>query len=454
MQIVLVVLLIAVLLGVALIFLKVKNQDFSFLRDELKPLSDKLVQLETNMLARFENQKEVSRLQVSEIIEEKFKKIEASQNKTSQEIIEKFGNFQHVLTQQLVAVNEKMTGEQVVMKEKMTQDLVTMKERMTQDLVAMREKMTQELVGMREKMALELTNTNEKLTKSMQDKLNEISDRVRENLDQGFKKTNETFTSVIERLAKIDEAQKKIESLSTNVVSLQDVLTDKKSRGIFGEVQLHQILSSVFGEKNDNVYKLQYSLSTGVICDSIIFMPGTMGNIVVDSKFPLENYRKMIDLNFTELERKEFTKEFKANVKKHINDISEKYIIHGETTDQAILFLPAEAIFAEINAYHHDIISHAQGKRVWLVSPTTFMATLTTIQVVIQNVERSKYTNIIHQELNKLGEEFGRYKIRWDKLAQHIDNVSKDVKDIHTTTEKITNRFGQISNVQIDNLIE
>ncbi|AUO00165.1 DNA recombination protein RmuC [Bacteriovorax stolpii] len=347
-----------------------------------------------------------------------------------------------------------MTGEQVIMKEKMTQDLVMMKERMTQDLVGMREKMTQELVAMRERMALELTSTNEKLTKSMQDKLNEISDRVRENLDQGFKKTNETFTSVIERLAKIDEAQKKIESLSTNVVSLQDVLTDKKSRGIFGEVQLHQILSSVFGEKNDNVYKLQFSLSTGVICDSIIFMPGTMGNIVVDSKFPLENYRKMIDLNFTEIERKEFTKEFKANVKKHINDISEKYIIPGETTDQAILFLPAEAIFAEINAYHHDIISHAQGKRVWLVSPTTFMATLTTIQVVIQNVERSKYTNIIHQELNKLGEEFGRYKIRWDKLAQHIDNVSKDVKDIHTTTEKITNRFGQISNVQIDTLIE
>lgn len=402
-------------------FKKNETQDFSFLTQEIKPISDKLVQMETIMQQRFENQKEVTKLQVSEIIEDKFKKIANEQNRTSQEIIEKFGNFQHVLTQQLVAVNEKMTKELVGMKEKMAQDMVMM---------------------------------NEKITKSMQDKLNEISDRVRENLDQGFKKTNETFTSVIERLAKIDEAQKKIESLSTNVVSLQDVLTDKKSRGIFGEVQLHQILSSVFGDKNDNVYRLQYSLSTGVICDSIIFMPGQMGNIAVDSKFPLENYRKMIDLNFTELERKEFTKEFKVNVKKHINDISEKYIIAGETTDQAILFLPAEAIFAEINAYHHDIISHAQSKRVWLVSPTTFMATLTTIQVVIQNVERSKYTNIIHQELNKLGEEFGRYKDRWDNLAKHIDTVSKDVKEIHTTTSKITSRFDQISNVQIDNLIE
>ncbi|MBY0414671.1 MAG: DNA recombination protein RmuC, partial [Bdellovibrionales bacterium] len=420
------------LIGIILLFMKTKSLDFSFLKEEFRPLLDKMVQMETMMQQRFENQKEITKLQVSEIIEEKFKKIAQEQNRTSQEIIEKFGSFQHVLTQQLTAVNEKLTHELVGMNGKMTLELVAMKDRMAQELIIM----------------------NEKITKSLQEKLNEISDHVRENLDQGFKKTNETFTNVIERLAKIDEAQKKIESLSTNVISLQDVLTDKKSRGIFGEVQLHQILSSVFGDKNDTVYRLQYQLTTGVICDSILFMPGAMGNIVIDSKFPLENYRKMIDLNFTELERKEYVKEFKVNVKKHINDISEKYIIAGETTDQAILFLPAEAIFAEINAYHHDIISYAQQKRVWLVSPTTFMATLTTIQVVIQNVERSKYTNIIHQELNKLGDEFGRYKVRWDKLAQHIDNVSKDVKDIHTTTEKITNRFGQISTVQIDRLLE
>lgn len=409
--------LILVALNVALaavIFLKIGKTDNSELIEGVRPLmektTDKVVQLEAIMIQKFENQKEVTKLQVSEIIEDKFKKIATEQNRTSQDIIEKFGNFQHVLTQQLVAMNEKMSAE-----------LVTM---------------------------------NEKLTKSMQDKLNEISNSVRENLDQGFKKTNETFNSVIERLAKIDEAQKKIESLSTNVVSLQDVLTDKKSRGIFGEVQLNQILSSVFGDKNDNVYQLQYKLSNGTQCDSILFLPGNMGNIVIDSKFPLENYRRMIDLNFTEAERAEFTREFKTNVKKHIDDISKKYIIDGETSDQAILFLPAEAIFAEINAYHHDIISYAQNKRVWLVSPTTFMATLTTIQVVLQEVERSKYTNIIHEELKKLGTEFVRYRDRWDKLAKHIDNVSQDVKDIHTTTEKITNRFESINTVKMDHLID
>lgn len=422
------------LIAVGLLFFKnkTKDQDFSFLTLEIKPISDKLVQLETIIQQRFENQKEITKLQVSEIIEDKFKKITAEQSKTSQEIIEKFGNFQHVLSQQLVAVNEKMI----------------------QELVGMNSKITQEMVLMKEKMAQELTVMNAKITKDMQVKLDEISDRVRENLDQGFKKTNETFTSVIERLAKIDEAQKKIESLSSNVVSLQDILTDKKSRGIFGEVQLNQVLTSVFGDKNDRVYKTQYTLSNGKICDSILFLPEPTGNIVVDSKFPLENFRRMFDPIYTDIERKEFTKEFKSNLKKHIDDISDKYIIAGETTDQAILFLPAEAIFAEIYAYHADIIDYAQTKKVWLTSPTTFMAMITTIQVVIQNIERSKYTNIIHQELNKLGDEFSRYKKRWDNLASHIDTVSKDVKEIHTTTEKITSRFGQISNVQIDNLIE
>jgi DNA recombination protein RmuC len=237
-------------------------------------------------------------------------------------------------------------------------------------------------------------------------------------------------------------------------VSLQDILTDKKSRGIFGEVQLNQILNSVFGDKNDKVYKIQHKLSNGTICDSILFLPEPTGSIVVDSKFPLENFRRMFDLNFTDLERREFAKDFKINLKKHIDDISNKYIIAGETTDQAILFLPAEAIFAEIYAYHSDIIEYAQNKKVWLTSPTTFMAMITTIQVVIQNIERSKYTNVIHQELNKLADEFGRYKKRWDNLASHIETVSKDVKDIHTTTEKITNRFSQISEVKIDNLLE
>ena len=419
-------------LTVYLILKSEKQTDISFLKEDFRPLNDKLVQIETIINQRFEGQKDIMKLQVSEIIEDKFKKIITEQNRTSQDLIEKFGHFQHALTQQLGAMNEKTSKDFVSMKETISKDLVTMKTKMSEDLFGM----------------------NERMTKNMQEKLNEISNSVRANLDEGFKKTNETFNSVVERLAKIDEAQKKIESLSSNVVSLQDVLTDKKSRGIFGEVQLNQILNSVFGEKNDKVFKLQHKLSNGTICDSIIFLPEPTGNIVVDSKFPLENFRRMFDLSFNESERKDFVKEFKSNLKKHIDDIATKYIISGETADQAILFLPAEAIFAELYAYHSDIIDYAHGKKVWLTSPTTFMAMLTTVQVVIQNIERSKYTNVIHQELNKLAEEFSRYKKRWDNLASHIDTVSKDVKEIHTTTEKITSRFSHISEVRIDNLIE
>ena len=398
MTFVLIFLVIVNIVLVGVVYLRV-NKTEAIDEVDLTPLSNKLVQMEAVIGQQFVGLKEVNKLQVSEVIEEKFSKVTGEQQKSTQNMIESFSKFQTMMTAELVKMNEK-------------------------------------------------------INKDMQLKLNEISDRVKENLDQGFKKTNETFNNVIERLAKIDEAQKKIESLSANVVSLQDVLTDKKSRGIFGEVQLNQVLSSVFGDKNDKVYQLQYKLPNGTQCDSIIFLPEPTGSLVVDSKFPLENFRRMFDTAYTDLERKEFVREFKNNLKKHIDDIANKYIIRDVTADQAVLFLPAEAIFAELYAYHGDIIEYAHQRKVWITSPTTFMAMLTTIQVVLNNIERSKYTNVIHQELNKLADEFSRYKKRWDALASHIDTVSKDVKEIHITTGKITDRFDQISDVKIDKLLD
>ena len=289
-----------------------------------------------------------------------------------------------------------------------------------------------------------------KLNEQIEVNLMRINDKVNDRLDQSFNKTNETFQNILMRLAKIDEAQKKIETLSTDIVSLQTLLTDKKSRGTYGEVQLYQILVSVFGEKNNRLYQTQYRLSTGTIVDAILFAPTPLGNLPIDSKFPLENYQKMMDRSLLELERQSAMKQFKHDVKKHIDDIAIKYITPEETSDQAILFLPAEAIFAEINAYHIDLIEYAQQRRVWLVSPTTLMSTLTTIQVILNNLERDRHALVIQQELNKLGDEFKRYKERWDKLSKHIDTVSKDVKEIHITTEKIGTRFDSISNVELD----
>ena len=290
----------------------------------------------------------------------------------------------------------------------------------------------------------------EKLSQKIENRLDAMNMKVEERLSKGFEETTKTFGNVLERLSKIDEAQKKIEALSSNVVSLQDILTDKKSRGIFGEIQLYQILSSVFGEKNDKLYQKQYKLSNGNIVDSIIFTPEPLGNIAVDSKFPLENYRKMYNNDLSQIERENARKDFVTDLKKHIDAISSKYIIKNETSEQAILFLPAEAIFAEINAYHTDIIEYAYKKNVRIASPTTLVSVLTVIQVMMTNLERDKYANIIQQELEKLNVEFTRYRTRWDNLQKDIEKVSKDVKEINTTSNKISKRFTEISNAKFE----
>ncbi|WP_314292966.1 DNA recombination protein RmuC [Leptotrichia massiliensis] len=290
----------------------------------------------------------------------------------------------------------------------------------------------------------------EKLSQKIENRLDIMNMKVEERLSKGFEETTKTFGNVLERLSKIDEAQKKIEALSSNVVSLQDILTDKKSRGIFGEIQLYQILSSVFGEKNDKLYQKQYKLSNGNIVDSIIFTPEPLGNIAVDSKFPLENYRKMYNNDLSQIERENARKDFVTDLKKHIDAISSKYIIKNETSEQAILFLPAEAIFAEINAYHTDIIEYAYKKNVRIASPTTLISVLTVIQVMMTNLERDKYANIIQQELEKLNVEFTRYRTRWDNLQKDIEKVSKDVKEINTTSNKISKRFTEISNAKFE----
>ena len=294
----------------------------------------------------------------------------------------------------------------------------------------------------------------ETLNRKIEGRLDLMNSKVEERLAKGFEETTKTFGSVLERLGKIDEAQKKIEALSSNVVSLQDILTDKKSRGIFGEVQLYQILASVFGEKNDRTYQKQYKLSNNTMVDAMLFTPEPIGNIAIDSKFPLENYRKMYDSELTNEERINARKEFVGNLKKHIDDISEKYIIRNETSDQAIMFLPAEAIFAEINAYHTDVIDYAYRKNVRIASPTTLVSVLTTIQMILTNIEREKYASVIQEELGKLHEEFGRYEKRWKALEKDIEKVTKDVKEITTTSNKISKRFTEISNVNMVKQIE
>ena len=290
------------------------------------------------------------------------------------------------------------------------------------------------------------------LDEKVERKLTEINNRVTERLDQNLEKTNKTFANVLERLSKIDEAQKKIDGLGEDIVSLQSILTDKKTRGIFGEVNLQFILENAFGSTNTGIYDLQHKMSNGSIADAILYAPAPLGTIAIDSKFPLENYERMTNKNLSKEERTVAEKQFKIDFKKHIDAIASKYIIPGETSNEAILFLPAEAIFAEVNAYHNDILNYAYSKKVWITSPTTLMSTLTVIEMILKNMERDKYAKIIHDELNKLSVEFARYRERWDKLARNINTVSKSVEELNTTSDKITKRFDSINRVEVDKL--
>ena len=295
--------------------------------------------------------------------------------------------------------------------------------------------------------ALQLIASVETLTKSVDKRLEAITGKVQERLDEGFKKTNQTFVSVMERLATIDEAQKKIDGLTTNMVSLQELLGDKRSRGAFGELQLESLIKNILPPDS---YSFQHTFSKGVRADCVLFLPDPTGTVAVDSKFPMENYQKMFDVKLTDLDKAKAQKQFKIDVKKHINDIASKYIIADETSDGAVMFLPAEAVFAEIHAYHPELIQEAMAKKVWLVSPTTLMAVLNTARAVLKDVETRKQVHIIKSELGKLGKEFERFDTRMKKLADNIRQAHENAKDVHITSQKISQRFTQIEKVEIE----
>ena len=293
-----------------------------------------------------------------------------------------------------------------------------------------------------------LTQSVESLGKIVDARLEQIGGKVSERLDEGFKKTNETFISVMERLATIDEAQKKIDGLTVNMVSLQELLGDKRSRGAYGEVQLEGLVRNVLPASS---FSMQYSFENGTRVDCALFLPEPTGTVAVDSKFPLENYHKMFDSSLSDTEQNLAEKQFKADIKKHVDDIANKYIIPNVTSDGAVMFIPAEAVFAEIHAYHPEIIDYAMIKRVWLVSPTTLMAVLNTARAVLKDVEMRKQVHIIKDELGKLSKDFERFDVRMKKLADNIRQAHEQAQDVHVSSQKITRRFAQIERVELSN---
>lgn len=293
----------------------------------------------------------------------------------------------------------------------------------------------------------QLAGASEALTRTVNERLEAISGRVHERLEEGFKKTNETFVSVMTRLATIDEAQKKIEALSGSVMGLQELLGDKRSRGAFGEVQLEALVRNVMPPGS---FEFQYTLSSGTRADCVLTLPAPTGMVAVDSKFPLENYHRMFDSSSSDPERKTAQTAFRADVRKHIDDIASRYIIANETSDGAVMFVPAEAVFAEIHAYHAELIAHAQMRRVWIVSPTTLMAVLNTARAVLKDVETRKQIHLIKDALGKLAKDFTRFDERMQKLATHIRQANEDVQEVQVSSRKISGQFLRIERAELD----
>ncbi|NQY42374.1 MAG: DNA recombination protein RmuC [Legionellales bacterium] len=292
-----------------------------------------------------------------------------------------------------------------------------------------------------------VNNQIETLNTTIFQQLKEIRKNLDNSLANSLSKSNAAYEDIVKRLALIDAAQKRIGELSSNIVNLQDILSDNQTRGMFGEVQLATIVKNIIPPDH---FKLQYTLTNGKRADCIIELPEPTGKLVIDSKFPLNSFKALNKNNLTNIEREIATKQFKKDIKKHILDIANKYIILGETSDCAIMFIPAESVFSEIHAHHADLVNISFQNKVWMASPTTMMAILNTSNAIIKDLARQKEIHLIQNHLNILSKDFHRFQNRMGNLSKHIRMANNDIDEVHASAKKIVNRFDQIEKVEIE----
>lgn len=283
------------------------------------------------------------------------------------------------------------------------------------------------------------------MLKIIDEKLLAVTKSVGEGLQQSNNKTNQTLTDLRERLAKIDVAQQKISSLSEQVVSLQEVLSNKQSRGAFGEIQLNDLVTSILPP---NAYSFQATLSNGKKADCLLNLPNPPGTIAIDAKFPLESYQALRKAA-NDRERIEAERFFKASVQKHIKDISEKYILPNETAESALMFLPSEAIYAELHANFAEVVAESYKAKVWIVSPTTLMATLNTIRAILKDTHMREQAGVIQKEVSLLIEDICRLNERVENLGRHFKQAGDDIESIKISSGKINKRIEKIEAVEV-----
>ncbi len=328
--------------------------------------------------------------------------------------------------------------------------LATLQEGQTTSQQTLNQALNERLDAVSQRLNQSLTESTQKTNQTLNERLEKVSKNLTETSLKNREQLGEQLGMLNTRLAVIGEAQKKLDSLTTEVVGLQEVLGNKQARGAFGEIQLNDLVTSALPP---SAYSFQTPLSNKSRPDCLIKLPNPPGSIAVDSKFPLDSYRRLVDAS-DEAAKLAATRQLRADVQKHIKDISEKYIIPGETAESALMFLPSEAVYAELHARFADVVDQGYKARVWIVSPTTLMATLNTVRAVLKDAQMREQAHVIQAEVAKLLEDVGRLDARVDKLKGHFAQAEKDIRDIETSTAKITRKGERIKEVELEDPAE
>ena len=292
------------------------------------------------------------------------------------------------------------------------------------------------------------TKTQVSMMRLMEQRLTAVQEQMNQNLSGSAQRTAQSLGELQQRLKTIDKAQENITKLSGDVLTLQDILSNKQTRGAFGEIQLTDIVSKALPSDS---YSLQHTLSNGKRADCLIHLPNPPGPICIDSKFPLEAYEALRNAS-TEIELKEAAKFLRVSVRKHIHDISGKYILDGETADGALMFLPSEAVYAELHANFPDVVREGFAARVWIVSPTTCMATLNTMRAILKDARMREQAGAIRRELGLLFADVDRLGSRVESLDRHFHQAASDISDIKISADKAGRRARRLDNFDFEEL--
>ena len=279
----------------------------------------------------------------------------------------------------------------------------------------------------------------------MEQTLSGFRQQLGQSLQQQTQSTHDNLTKLSERLAVIDTANNQISELTGQVTQLHNILANKTERGAFGEVQLENLIKTVLPP---NAYAFQVTLPNQKRADCVLKLPNPPGDIVIDSKFPLEAWHSLQNSE-TKAEQQAARKQLAIAVMGHVKDIQEKYIVAGTTAESACLFLPSEAVYAELHSNMPDVIEASYKARVWIVSPTTMMATLNTVRAVLRDARMREQTAIIQAEMLKLLEDVSRLDTRVDNLNRHFSQAQKDITEIQTSTTRITKRSHKITELDV-----